>query len=91
MSLTAKSIRRAFGTFCLLAALAMLVAGETWLKGRLSPAGFLFYWLGCFGFTVLAICAALLDAARVRAECRHQQRALFEEALREVERKKRNR
>lgn len=88
MSLNAKARRRWFGTFCLLAAIGMLVAGETVFKGRLSPVGFLLYWTGCFVVTGLAALTALRDAASVRAESRREQRALFEETLRKVEAEK---
>ena len=91
MSLNAKSRRRWFGTLCLLLAVGMLMAGETVLKGQLSPVAFLCYWIGCFIVTVLAATTALLDAARVRAESRHEQRALFEETLRKIESEKRAR
>ncbi len=91
MILNSKTRRRWFGALCLLIAVGMLVAGETWLKGRLSAAGFLFYWTGCFLLTALAAGAALLDVARVRAEGRNQQRALFEETLRKMEAEQRTR
>ncbi len=91
MSVKAKTRRRWFGALCLLTAVGMLVAGETVLKGRLSPVGFLLYWIGCFVVTALAATAALLDAARVRAESRHEQRVLFEETLRKIESEKRAR
>lgn len=91
MSLNAKARRRWFGALCLLAAGGMLVAGETVLKGRLSPVGFLLYWIGCFTVTALAVTAALLDAARVRAESRHEQSALFEETHHKIESEKRAR
>lgn len=91
VTFNAKSRRRWFGTLCLLAAGAMLVAGETVLKERLSMLAFVFYWLGCFVFTVLAICAALLDARALRQESRDQQRTLFEDTLGKIERKKRER
>jgi hypothetical protein len=91
MSLKAKARRRWFGGLSLLAAVGMLVAGETVLKGRLSPVAFLLYWAGCFIVTALAAMAALLDAARVRAESRQEQRVLFEETLRKIESEKRAR
>lgn len=91
MSLNAKARRRWFGALCLLAAVGLLVAGETVLKGRLSPVGFLIYWISCFFVTALSATAALLDAARVRAESRDEQRALFEETLRRIESEKRAR
>lgn len=91
MSLNAKARRRWFGALCLLTAVGMLVAGETVFKDRLSPVGFLLYWIGCFVVTALAATAALLDATRVRAESRHEQRALFEDTLRRIESEKRAR
>lgn len=91
MSLSAKARRRWFGALCLIAAIGMLAAGETVLKGRLSPLGFLCYWAGCFVIAALAAMAALLDAACVRAESRREQRALFEETLRRIEAEKRAR
>lgn len=85
MILDSKSRRRWFGFLCLLASIGMLVVGETALKDRLSALAFLLYWLGCFGFTVLAIFAALADARAVRQETRKQQRALFENTLGQIE------
>ena len=66
----------------------MLIAGETVLQNRLSPVGFVVFWLGCMVFTAMAIGAALLDLFRVRTENRDAQRALIEETLQEVEREK---
>ncbi len=83
-----KTRRRWFGALCVLAAIAMLVAGETVLKGRLSALGFVAYWLGCFVVTALAICAALLDARAVREETHAEQRALFENTVRKIQEEK---
>jgi membrane protein implicated in regulation of membrane protease activity len=83
-----KTLRRCFGALCLLAAIAMLVAGETVLKGRLSALGFVAYWLVCFVVTVLAIYAALLDARAVRLETQAEQRALFESTLQKIQAEK---
>jgi hypothetical protein len=69
----------------------MLVAGETVLRDRLSSLGFMVFWLGCFGFTVLAIFTALADARALRNESRNQQRALFEETLARIRQNKRPR
>ena len=88
MQFNAKAARRWFGGFCLLTAIVMLLAGETVLKGRLSPMAFLAFWIGCFLVTGLAATTALLDAARVRKESRLEQRALFEETLRNIEAEK---
>jgi hypothetical protein len=83
-----KTRRRWFGALCLLAALALLAAGETVLKGRLNAWGFIAYWLVCFVVTVLAIGTALLDARAVREETQTEQRALFESTLQEIQEKK---
>lgn len=66
----------------------MLIAGETVLARRLQGAGLICYWLGCFVLTALAAGVALLDAARVRAENRAEQRELLEKTLRQVERER---
>lgn len=86
--MNAKTRRRWFGALSLLAAIVMLVAGETVLKGRLSALGFVAYWLVCFVATVLAIYAALLDARAVREETRAEQRALFENTVQKIQEEK---
>ncbi len=86
MPQNARTFRRWFGGLCLLAAIVMLIAGETLLKGRLASVPFVIYWLVCFVLTALAAGAALVDAARARAENRNEQRALIENALHEIER-----
>ena len=83
-----KARRRWFGALCLLAAMAMLVAGETLLKGRLSALGFVAYWLVCFVVTVLAVYAALADARAVRQETQAEQRALLEATLQRIQEEK---
>jgi len=83
-----KTRRRWFGAFCLLAAIGMLVAGETVLKWHLTALGFVAYWLGCFVVTLLAVYAALLDARVVRQETQAEQRALFESTLQKIEEEK---
>jgi hypothetical protein len=85
-----KSRRRWFGALCLLAAVGMLVAGDTVLKDRLSAVGLVLFWLGCFGFVVLAIFTALVDARAARLQGRREQRRLFEEALAKIEREKKH-
>jgi uncharacterized membrane protein YcjF (UPF0283 family) len=86
---TAQKRRRRLGVLFLLAALAMLVAGETLLKDRFSKAGFLVYWLACLGFTLMAMVVAWLDALAIRQRSRIEQREFLEETLREIARKKR--
>jgi hypothetical protein len=87
----AKSRRRWFGAVCLLVAIGMLIAGETVLAGRLSGVTLIGYWLGCFVLAAVAAGVALIDAARVRAESRAEQRELLESTLRQVEREKASR
>ena len=55
MALDVTARRRWFGVIVLLAALGMLICGETVLEGRLGNLAFFTYWLVCFGFTGLAI------------------------------------
>jgi len=87
----AKTRRRWFGGLCLLLAAVMLIAGETFLEGRLAGVTLIGYWLGCFVLTALAAGAAVVDAAHVRNEIRDEQRALLERTLQEIEREKRTR
>jgi hypothetical protein len=81
--------RRWFGASCLLAALAMLVAGETVLRGRLDGYAFLLFWLACFAFTGMAIVVAFLDVSALRRRTRNEQRELVESTLKEIEQSKR--
>ena len=85
---TVEKRRRWLGVFFLLAALAMLLAGQTVLRGRLSNLGFVLYWLVCFGFTLLAMVVAWMDALAIRRDSRVEQRAFVEETLREIARKR---
>ncbi len=91
MTLNAKFLRRAFGSFCLLAAVAMLAVGETNPAPEANRVAFVGYWLVCFGFAVLALGAAILDLRAVRREARARQRNLVEDALREIEAEKHRR
>jgi len=91
MALNATVRRRWFGAVALLAALAMLICGQTVLKGRLGDLAFITYWLVCFGLTGLAIVVAFLDARALRRRTRQEQRDLFESTLKEVESEARTR
>lgn len=88
MILDNKARRRWFGSVCLLAAFTMLVLGETALKGKLSPTGFVVYWMGCFGFTLLAVIAALFDIRSSRLQGRRAQQQLMRDTLERFERPK---
>jgi hypothetical protein len=78
---TAKTRRRWFGALCLLAAIVMLITGETTPSERLDGVGFVIYWLACFVFATLAMLAAILDARALRREARAEQRELLENTL----------
>ena len=61
MAFDATARRRWIGALVLLAALGMVIGGETVLSGKLGNLAFIFYWLVCFGLTGLAILIAILD------------------------------
>ena len=85
MALDATTRRRWFGALVLLAALGMLIGGETVLKEKLGNLGFMLYWLVCFGFTGLAIVIAFLDARALQRRTHQEQHDLFEATLRQIE------
>jgi len=76
--------RRWLGTTVLVAALVMLVAGETTLKSRLGPVAQLLYWLGCLALTVTAIVVALADARAARREIHREEQDLLQATLNEI-------
>lgn len=76
--------RRLLGLSALVAALAMLVAGQTVLQGRLAGVFFLIYWAACFIFTLLAMVMALRDAQAVRHQTQNEERALLHDTIREI-------
>lgn len=80
--------RRWIGAIFLVAALGMLIAGQTVLQDRLGPTGFVLFWLGCFAFTVAALLVAILDFSAVRRRTREEQLALFENTLKEIDQQK---
>jgi len=83
--------RRGVGVFVLMAALAMLVAGETVLKDRLKDLQFLGYWFLCFCFTAMAFLVAILDARALRRRARQQRRALLTSTFDDIQAKARSR
>ena len=58
-------------------AFGMLVWGQTVLKDKLDGLAYIFYWLGCFLFTVLALMTALVDIWCVRRKQRIERRTLI--------------
>ncbi len=85
MGLDATARRRWFGGLVLLAALAMLIAGQTILKGALRETVFVVYWLVCFALTGVAIVVAFLDVRALQRRVRQEHRDLFHATLKEIE------
>ena len=77
--------RRWFGAVVLAGALAMLVLGQTVLRDRLKDLEYLFYWIGCFGLTGLAVLVALWDVRALRRRSRQAERALLQSTLQQIE------
>jgi len=73
--------RRRLGVLMLAGALAMLMAGETVLQGRLSNLAFVAYWLICFALTASAILVAFLDARALLRQTREETRDLLQNTL----------
>ena len=85
MALDATARRRWLGAIIVLAAMAMVICGETVLRDRLGPLATLAYWLGCLVLTSLAILVALLDVRALRHRTRREERALFEATLKKIQ------
>jgi uncharacterized RDD family membrane protein YckC len=85
MTLDANARRRWFGAAALLAALGMLICGETVLKEKLGDLTFIAYWLVCFALAGLAIVVAFLDARALQRRTRREQHDLFETTLKEIQ------
>jgi hypothetical protein len=85
MALDPTARRRWLGAVTLIAALAMVLCGETVLRDRLGPLVTLMYWLVCLILTGLAVMIALLDVRALGRRTRQEQRALFEATLRKIQ------
>jgi hypothetical protein len=85
MGLDATARRRWFGALVLIAALAMLICGQTFLQGKMKPLGFLFYWLMCFILTGVAALVALRDLRDLKHRTRQLERELLESTLKDIE------
>ena len=85
MALDATTRRRWLGALVLLAALGMLIGGETVLKGKLQNLAFILYWLVCFVFTGLAMLIAFLDARALQIKIRQEEHDLFAKTLKQIE------
>jgi hypothetical protein len=84
MEQSSTSIRRITGSLALFAALALLIAGETALKGRLQNIAFILYWLACMALTAIAIGAAFLDVRALQRRTRREQEDLLEATFKEI-------
>jgi hypothetical protein len=91
VTFNAKFRRRAFGSLCLIAAVVMLMVGETNPSPDTNRVAFVGYWIGCFGFAMLAMGAAILDLRAVRREARAAQRSLVEATLHNLQAEKQQR
>jgi len=85
MGFDAKTRRRWGGILVLVAALGMLIAGETVLHGQLENVNFVLYWLLCLILTTAAIIIAFLDARALRRQTREEARDLLQSTLKEIE------
>ena len=85
MGFDATMRRRWLGIAVLIAALGMLIAGETVLQGRLQNVTFVLYWLLCLILTTAAIIIAFLDARALRQQTREEARDLLQTTLKEIE------
>ena len=79
------SVRRAFGTVCLMVPVGMVILGLTALKRSLDGLTFVVYWLICFLFTFAAIVVALIDLRSVQRQTREETQELFEKTLGDIE------
>jgi len=85
MPLSRQCRRRLTGGIVLSVALLMVIAGEFLIKGMLSPAVMLFYWLICFALTVVAMIFAVLDASAVARRTLDARRELVTHTVKEIE------
>jgi len=68
----------------LVAALLMLLLGQTILAKSLTGKTFIAYWLGCFVCTGLAAVAAIIDFFSLQRRARIQQKEIMEKVFREA-------
>jgi membrane protein implicated in regulation of membrane protease activity len=85
MAIDATTRRRWFGAVALLAALAMLICGETVLKAKLADLTFIAYWLVCLALTGVAVVVAFMDARALQRRTLQEQRDLFKTTLKEIQ------
>ena len=85
MPLDARARRRWFGGLVLVAAIIMLICGQTVLQGQLKPVVFVLYWILCFVLTGVAMIVAFRDLTDLQQRTRQEHRDLLENTLRDIE------
>ena len=78
--------RRWLGALVLLAALGMLILGQTVWSERLQGLAFVSYWMACVILTGLAVLIALLDLRAIQRRSQREQHDLFASTLQKIER-----
>ena len=77
-----QTMRRKAMFWTVIAAVAMLFCGSTFLAPvldpRTYPARFILYWVACAWLTVTVVLLAIFDLLMVRAQARAEKRALAE-------------
>jgi hypothetical protein len=76
------------GVLCLGLALGMVLADRWVLAGHRDPFVHLTYWFVCLLFTLAAMLIAVADMLAVRQDSRDRRRELVEDAIREIEAKR---
>lgn len=77
--------RRWYGLLCLILGGSMLVWGQTVLASRLTGKTFIIYWTLCFLVTSMALMFALWETRRLRLKLQEEEKALFQEMMRQIE------
>ena len=84
-------VRRWAGGLALAGAVLLLVVGEICFKGLLSPLLFVCYWTFCLVFTSVALVCGVRELRAIQRNTIEEQKALFNETLREIEDRARER
>src|SRR5215472_16860504 len=85
MGIDATARRRWFGALALGGALLMLVAGATFLSGKLTGMGFLMYWGACLALTIVAIFIAFIDMRAVQYQLRQEKHELIQSTIENIQ------
>jgi len=83
--------RRWFAGVMLFIALGMIVAGQTYLQGRLNGVAYAAYWIICLLLTLAAMITALLDLKALQRTTRDEHKDLLENTIKEIESQARRR